>query len=308
LVDSVKSEMELNSEKKLAIAHYVADVVYVSHLREKLQKHPILKSDVLKGYDPLPSQVSEQRRLIMVNGGNASGKGSTEKEIKQRMETAGIPWTSVAKLNNDSFKRTLLDPSSLEKEYFYFYAGLTHDESSMIRNRIFSEFQRRLQDDTSPHMYIDQVWPQVEILTLGGTSRLGLDLYLVQIPVEQSVHMAYKRGKEIGRFETTKSILNTHKQVSLQFQANIKKAIAAGARNIRVHFMANISVGVVLESATFNFAMRTQDLPEQGKDYLVGFYKKTMLNIDARTMKELYLASFDEEKHAEQMIAELQTL
>ena len=35
LVDSVKAEMELDSEKKLAVAHYVADQVYLDSLQKK---------------------------------------------------------------------------------------------------------------------------------------------------------------------------------------------------------------------------------------------------------------------------------
>lgn len=308
LVDQLKANMELDSEKKLAIAHYASDLAYRDHLQRILQKYPIFESSALKGYSHLPAQVSQDRRLIMINGGIASGKGETEKQIQQKIEADGIPWSSVAKLNTDSFKRTLLDPSSIEKEHVYYYGGLVHDEAAMIRNRIFSEFQRKLKDNTAPHMYFDQVWPQADILTLGGKSSRGLDLYLVQIPVEQSVHMAYQRGKMIGRFETTKGLLNSHKQVALQFQENIKKATDAGARNIRVHFMANIAKGVVEKAATFDFQKKAHDLPVEGKKHLVSFYKKTMLNTDAHTMEELYAASVDEEKHADQMINELKTL
>jgi hypothetical protein len=294
---SVKGGGTLTPHDHAAIAKRVADQLYARHAQRQIEAF-LPRSTLFASLPKIPPQNAATRALLMVNGGIASGKGSSEETIQGAMRARGIEWRDIAKLNTDSYKQTLLDPADLPPEMAHFYSGLVHDEASMIRNRVYEQYMQRMEADTAPHMYFDQVWTQKEILEMGGRTPNGIDVYMVQIPVESSVGMAYSRGVSTRRFETTQGILGTHQRVPIQLQESVQYATSRGARNFRLHFMANVGRGVpAQEVATMDFGRRTETIPPVGtpeRGHLEGFYKKTLIDTKARAPDQIYARISDD--------------
>ena len=261
-------------QKNRAIARRVASDVYQQTAKAKIGAFNIFLSNTLQGYEQIPEQTAQNRRMYMVNGGQASGKGATEEVIKAKALSNGVEWKNMVKINTDSFKKMLLDPKDLADKYALFYGGLTHDEASMIKESIMNEYNARLAKNTAPHLYIDQVWPEEKLFRLGGTQPNGIDVTVVQLPVETSLRLGYTRGQKIGRYEPKATIINGHRGVAIQLIDNLEKAVGPQCNNIQLHFVANTSPTTIQECATYNFKTKQHRIHQEGIPHLEGFFKE----------------------------------
>jgi len=300
-----KKDTNLNpAELKQAIARRTADVMVESFVRTAVRRFDLRHEPLLAKNPPLPTQTEDTRRMFMINGGVASGKGTAEDQMVKRAAEQGVNWDEVLTLNTDSFKGMLLDPKDLSREHGEFYSGLTHDEASLIRNDILSTYRQRLDADTAPHLFVDQVWPAVDIIEMGASSKNGIDITIVQIPVQNSFKMAYARGESTGRFEHRPVILGSHSRVPVQLQESLQNAIKdKGKKNIRLDVLANVAKGVVEPVAHVDFEHGGGVI--QDMDHMLKFYQKTSLNKEARTFGELYSSQDRDHERFEFMVVGL---
>ena len=190
---------------------------------------------------PITERSLVERQTLTINGGIASGKGSSvqlvehEYEYPDQLARSRNPADNV-KINGDSYK-ALLNPSySGENKKF---SQLVQPEVSWIGNEIFN----RIQQDTSnkqmgKDIVIDKVmlpslW--IEAAISGGGTLSGI---IVSTAVDTAIPRAYARGKEIGRFEHTEGILKTHKDSVSWFQSIIKNEQFKG-QNIEYYIYDN---------------------------------------------------------------------
>lgn len=295
LETQVKKDSGLSApEIKQAIARRAADLISESYVRSEVDKFDLSSQPLLTEHPALPTQTEDTRRMFMINGGVASGKGTAESEMIEGASKQGVNWDHVLTLNTDSFKGMLLDPSKLSPEHGEFYSGLTHDEASLIRNDILSTYREKLEGGTAPHLFVDQVWPAVDIIEMGAASKNGIDLTVVQIPVENSFQMAYHRGVSTGRFEHRPVILGSHSRVPIQLHESLDNAIKKkGVSNIRLQVLSNVSKGVVKPVAMIDFAKGEGVVVDMKT--LLKFYQKTGLNKSAMTFGELYKTPEDKD-------------
>lgn len=281
----VKDDHELSSQQiNLAIAKRAANHIINSTVRALVDK-----LDVSNFVGPLKKTKTfkpEERKTFMINGGIASGKGSSEKFMKAKAASQGVKWQAdVITLNTDSFKPSLLDSDDLSSEDQMFYSGLVHDEASLIRNRVFEKY-KEMMTKQAPHIYVDMVWPAADIFELGASSPQGLDVMIVQIPVENSFKMAYSRGEKTGRFETRAGILSTHKYVPRQLHQSLKALKQQNLNNVRLSIYANLAPGKAEKIADFDFSKSEGIITDEQR--FLEFYQKTCLNTQATTYEELY--------------------
>src|SRR3990167_2295191 len=132
----------------------------------------------------------------MINGGIASGKSSSLQQQIASAKAEGVEWKDVLHLNRDALKAVLVHPSDLPAdmgaEHKKFYTSFAEDEAFLLRDMILQEDRERLETDTAPHFFIDQVYPNEDMLLMAGDPEgKGLDLTIVQTPVENSFRMFY---------------------------------------------------------------------------------------------------------------------
>ncbi|MBM3197804.1 MAG: hypothetical protein FJZ58_00925 [Chlamydiae bacterium] len=266
-----------------ALAMRAAGVAYKQRVNKILNDYDIAPF-AQQSLKPIPPQSSADRRIFMINGGMASGKGTCEKRIIDQANSEGVNWSEVLVVNTDAFKRLLLDPNSLSSEHKIYYSGLVHDEAALIRNAMLDTYKQRAQEGLAPHCHIDQVWPDSNTVSWAANNPHGLDLTVVQIPVENSFRMAYNRGMDTGRFEPTAGILRSHAGVPKQLLTTLS-SLPEGA-NVRVHIMNNKGKDLIEEIAHIDLKTKTGHI--KNRPALLAFFKKTQLNSSAQTLSELY--------------------
>ena len=286
LIEQTTGNQSSKEEVDLAIAQRAADIVVDNSLFMKVDQFKFENTALVRELTPLTLQTDDNRRMYMINGGVASGKGTATSQLIKEAEREGVEWKDVVMLNIDAYKPLLLDPSTLSSENKPFFSGLAHDEASLIRDAIFNQYQKKLETGKAPHLFVDQNWPAEDVFNLGGASKRGVDVTIVQIPVKHSFRMAYSRGTETDRYEARTSILQTHKNVPRQLRTSIDSATRQGNTNIRIKYIENVAVGKVREVASFDYKDKTGKV--DNLDGFLGFFKKTGLDTNAKTFATLY--------------------
>lgn len=165
---------------------------------------------------PLTVRESNERYTMAINGGIASGKGSSYATLVHHYNTEiGRHMKDTVKINGDSYKSILnarYQTNSLPKEKMYF-SQLVQDEASLVGSEIASRLFNELKKGRGgPDVFIDKVELTPDLYnaaTLDGANLIGI---MVSTPVEQAIARSYSRGEAIGRFEHTKNILTTHQR------------------------------------------------------------------------------------------------
>lgn len=281
---------EITEEIKIKAASLrISDLTIRKVIDEKVKKFVSTLKNELCSYKDLTFYDKNKNRIFMVNGGIASGKGTAVRQIAEKLkETSGIEWSDVLTLNTDSFKSLFYGDLQLATNppSVFYYSQLTHDEASLIRNRIFNRYVNMLKKGAVPHLFVDQVWPAEDVFTIGADSINGIDSTIVQIPVEKSLDMAFKRGELTQRFEPTRNILMTHKGVPSQLNKTLSSISKSEKRNVRIELLENVDIGKVSEIAYIDLNLILPRIVNLNSLY--EFYKKTTLNIDASSEAELY--------------------
>jgi len=274
-------------EIQRAIAMRTADLIIEDYVQEEVNKFELAGSVELQGYKPLPMQTRQTRRIFMINGGVASGKSSAQLSQSERARAEGVEWSDICPINRDAFKPVLLSRDQVDPGFQDYFASFTEDEAYLLRDAVLREYQVRLENDTAPHLYIDQVSPSIEMLRMAGAPEgRGLDLTIVQTPVENSFMMAFGRERRTGYGAVTQGVLSTHAKVPMQLLSSLSTAVDEQKTNIRVNIVANVAIGVIQPVACIDLASGRGQI--QDPERLLAFFHKSHINQQATRFDELY--------------------
>jgi hypothetical protein len=284
----IKESIDIDDPNQVKIiANRAADLICKSLLSEKVR-------DTLSGLTSMQQlhrraeQENADRKVFIINGGISSGKGTAEKQIADKAQKDGIDWKDVAILNTDAFKAVLFDKSKLKPHERYYFSALAHDEASLIRNEIFMEYTKKLEQAKAPHLLIDQVWPAQDIFELGNHANMpnGVAVTLVHNPIKRSFKMAYRRGEQTDRYETAAGILSTHRGIPNQLATTLENFMTKDLRNAHVTIVANVAFGVTEPVA--EMGCQTKDLTIHNASYFKAFWEKSALQLSANSFDTLY--------------------
>ena len=290
-IEKLKPQAKLASqeENNQAISMRVADLVVENYIKDRVNGYDMTKFLSPQGYKALPPQTQATRRTFMINGGVASGK-STSQKIQQKAATEqGINWGDVMMINRDAFKPMLLKPEEVDADYKHFFASFTEDEAYLLRDAIMQEYRERLENETAPHLYVDQVFPNLDMLVMaGGVEGKGLDLTIVQTPVENSFLMAHGRSEETGYHAVTAGVLGTHAGVPKKLLESLEQAKQQGKTNIRLTIVANLETREIKPLAKIDLKSKKSEILDNS--LLLTFFRKTVINAQAKTFDQVYKA------------------
>ncbi len=285
LLKAVKATHKSPSDIFKAVSMRFADNVLANYISMTVEQMDFSSTEL--GNFPIRSpQTSSTRKTYMINGGVASGKGTAEGLILDQAYSENVNPKDLIVLNVDSFKEILLSPEELSTEDRPFFSGFSHDEAGMIRDLLMTKYMKQLEENIAPHLYVDQVWTTTDIIEVGQKSEFGIDITIVQIPVESSIKMAYSRGESTGRFEPRDTILKTHAGVPDELLRIITYCAEKGLTNLRLKIVANVAKGFVKTCAIFN--MKTKEAKIHNVEYFLEFFKKSFLNKGAKKFNEIY--------------------
>ena len=186
---------------------------------------------------PITERSLVERQTLAINGGMASGKGSSVQlveygyEYPDQLEHSRNPADNI-KMNRDSYKTVIaLDRNNA-------FAVSLGDEAALISSEIAARLEDKIKTGKASDVVIDKVqlpnsWIGAAIS--GGGTLSGI---IVSTTVETAIPRAYQRGEEIGRFSTTKDLLTAHKDSVSWFQSIIKNEQFKG-QNIEYYIYDN---------------------------------------------------------------------
>lgn len=152
---------------------------------------------------------------VMLAGGPASGKSTYGYAVKHKFEQNNIDWRNVVKINSDSYKKLLVDFDPIK--YDVYYSQLVQPETQMISNyRLKQRIGEYIAKKKIQYVFWDQVLIDPVRVSWGLKHDGRVDIFLVNADVKTAINRAYHRGQHTGRYESTKLILELHKQVVKQ--------------------------------------------------------------------------------------------
>ncbi len=267
------------------LAMRAADLLYHQQIHNFVGRADLVSFPGMEGRTLRPHQTHATRHMYMMNGGISSGKGTAGAQVQAGALRQGVPWKDVLTINADEYKGLCMPPGELGEGYDpRYYTGLTYDEACMIRTEVLTGYQRMLDANTAPHIYVDRTVPTDGNFTLGERNENTTELYFTSLPVEKSVVLALKRGEKTGRYEPTPNILNTHVN---SVKTLHKQLLAHAGKPLEVHIVANTSPTTVSPVASFHCSTKTMHVYNQ--DELVDLFKKLSINPGAASPEDLYL-------------------
>lgn len=186
----------------------------------------------------LSSHPGESRCSFMLVGAPATGKGTYNTLCSSyAKDNLGIDWADTLKINTDSYRqfvsqtfinnKIVNDDIKLSDEteinYSLNSSAFNNDDTRYILNRIYDRLAKKLENNKSPHLFIDCVMPSNEKFEMGTKDFGSLYVVALSAPVAISVERAYRRGLQTGRYVNLPSMLEAHKSVSENFFSNIAK-------------------------------------------------------------------------------------
>ena len=178
---------------------------------------PLLRNEVLiKQYQLIPKNFYDnaERKSILVTGGAASGKGTITKQQRLALDN------DVLELNPDLYKKLLLAMSDNPEE-IKLHGSLTHQESSMVFDRIIDYWVTLAKNGKAPHTLIDVARAGAWIRWKLSVST-QIEVHTPVLPILEALTRSYDRGIRTGRFMPTEMLIQTHKdQVSINLAAMI---------------------------------------------------------------------------------------
>jgi hypothetical protein len=168
---------------------------------------------------PLTTHARGEERVAMINGGQASGKGSNVHDVTNKIAAdSGLGTSDRILVSADSFKPILAGPEHTTGDTKYVQSQLLQPEVALVKGRVWQEINA---SERKPNIIIDQVYPAPNELALGTRSNHPMQLIVVARDVEPALQSSFSRGNAEGRYEHTSGILNVHKSVSQNLPAVI---------------------------------------------------------------------------------------
>ncbi|MGV3739947.1 MAG: hypothetical protein ACO1N3_01475 [Gammaproteobacteria bacterium] len=226
-----------------------------------------------------------KRHTFMINGGPASGKGSSVERLKINAEEQGISWDNVVKVNTDSYKSLLLEPGTVKPEL---YSQLAQEEAATVHQKIQQRLISMAKNRQAPHVFFDQVFPGIDKIDYGLLEGGCVRGIVVSTDVEDAISRSYARGLEdgvAGRYESSESILRLHKLSTEQLPVNLSKFVG---EDVQFSLVDN---NVPKDSQAEEFMvmdLQTGKIEISDPVKAERFIKKTSININAKSEQELY--------------------
>lgn len=226
---------------------------------------------------------ASQRLLLLVAGGQASGKGSSVAQLKYSAQQAGIEWSNISKGGGDIFRSLLLDHGAVPPNL---YQQMCQDEASLVsHNKVFTALDKMAEQGKAPHVFIEQIYVGKEKIEMalkeGGTAYI----VVVSTEVNDAVERAFLRGIDTGRFETVRGILTAHKGMAVQLPDRLSEC---ADKSVFIRIVDNnVSKGEqpikVADIDCINKTIQVYD-----KQKLERFISKTAINIYATHPDDVY--------------------
>jgi uncharacterized UPF0146 family protein len=233
----------------------------------------------------LETPAADQRLMLMVTGGPASGKGSSVVRLEENAKNEGISWDNMVKINTDIYKPLLLEPGTVKPEL---YSTLSQEEAATINQGIQQRLLAMAQEGRAPHIFIDQVYvgpTQIDLGLINGGKVRGI---IVSTDTGDAVERSFARGEidgDKGRYESTSLLLSCHKAMTEQVPTTLSKYLGKNVTFLLVD--NNVKRG---EQATdvMHIDLKDQNLQIYDQDNLKKFILKTSIITTAQDNESLY--------------------
>ncbi|MCX7091247.1 MAG: hypothetical protein NTU48_07355 [Legionellales bacterium] len=225
----------------------------------------------------------EERKLFLIAGGQASGKGSAYALLKYNAEKSGRSWPNVSKGGGDTFRRLLLDADTVHPELF---SQLSTPEASYVSHTIVKgKLDHMAQNKIAPDIFIEQLYLGQDKIDLALTNEGAAHAVFVSTDIEKAIDRAFQRGEETGRYENVKGILSAHRGSTMQLP---ERLIENAGKSLYVTIVDNNGKkdSQPVTIAQINCLDRTITIFDPEK--MLNFIKKTAINVDATSAEQCY--------------------
>lgn len=269
-----------------AICDRVADILYTEEANKQLTHIIDKKISEQQNLSFLDIPEPHQRLTLMINGGQASGKGSSVARLKVNAESLGIAWNNFVKINTDSYKALLLEPGTTKPEL---YSQLAQEEAALIHQKVQTRLLQKAKEGNAPHIFIDQVFVGEDKIKLGLINGGKVRGIVVSTDTSNAIERSYSRGKSEGtrgRYENTRGILRCHKFVTRELPITLSKF---SEEDVSFLLVDNNVPQNVQPTDVMTIDLKAKEITIYSRENLERFIKKERINVDARSKDDLYL-------------------
>lgn len=285
IVNDVLGEHVDNYSKDTALIALATDLVYNKYANQKMNQLINQSIDELASKGEIKLLTipdAADRKLFMLSGGQASGKGVACAMIRHSAEQSNVSWVNISKGGRDNFRK-LLEPKDIIPELS---DQLTANEGAYIHWTLANGMLVQMaKEGKAPHIYSEQPIVSEDMLELALTGNGSAKVVLVSTKVEDAVERAYKRGLEIGRFVPTKSLLSTHKNATVTLPERLAKVAGMDVE------LLVIDNNVPKNSPPVKIAVincLNNEIIIYDNERVMDFIKKTAINADAKKPADVY--------------------
>lgn len=204
-----------NETVETITAKRAASIVYENAARSESQKLVQVSIDAQEQQGSITRLTKHERqeaRIAMVNGGQASGKGTNVGMITNEIASqSNLSPNDRAYVNGDAYKPLLEGPEHRTDDNKFIKSQLVQNETAMIKGRVMQHLRTA---ERIPNIVIDQVYPAPGEIALGTQGNEPMKLVVIGRDVDVAIEGSYARGFTKGRFENTDNLLNTHRNIS----------------------------------------------------------------------------------------------
>lgn len=234
--------------------------------------------------DRLPIRQNPHRTAWVVVGGPASGKGHVAKELEWEYRKN---LQDICKINPDYYKELLLSRETLTNQVYH--AAATHQESSIISEKIKARLKKMIEDGNAPDIMFDVVKPSSENMKLATQGSATVNMFVVTCDPILAIERAFlrgERGEEKGRYVPPSIILSGHKHVSKLLPEAINEASSVYLKiydTVVPNGAAPKLIAAIID--------RSKTLAVYNIPLMLNFMKKYFINDNARKQSEIYVSS-----------------
>lgn len=283
--------------REAAVLLLATDTLHQQHIQNVLE--PMLEKNV--------TQYAERKRIkliklinpnemceFMITGGQASGKGTSVNQIRYEAYIKGISWKQIVKINTDSYKPLLLNPTNVREDL---YSQLAQEEASLIHALVQKKIASLIEEGHGVHhLFVDQVFVDEIKIGLALKARGNVFVTIVSTEAADSVKRAYDRGIEEGRFENTRGILSCHQKMTANAMVSLSKF--AGENVLAKVVDNNVPKGhQPILVMSINLKEKKAEIHDM--KLFERFIKKTTINTNATSEENLYQGEVNIEKYLE---------
>lgn len=169
-----------------------------------------LDSEKFKDLKRLLIYSDQNRKSILVVGGVASGKGSvTELQLKFLLAEGAV------EINPDLYKKLILSDKDIDPKYNLeqtriFHGSITHDESSIIFDKIALRWADKAKQGKAPNLLMDVCRAGNWIIDTASSGNTNVEIHAANLDTEVALRRSFERGKQTGRMPT-EWLLTGHK-------------------------------------------------------------------------------------------------